>query len=385
MQVPFYRHDMTQKDIAGIARVVDSPILTSGTVAKEVEQQLAAFFGTKEGLLVNSWTNGAIACLMAMGVERNDEVIVPAMTFIASANVAQILGAKVVFVDVEADSLLLTPEAAKAFITPKTKVIIPVHLYGRMCDMVGFKKMLQDIGRTDIKIIEDCAHCFEGTRDGYLPGTHSDAAIFSFYATKNVTCGEGGAIVTNDAELAEGIRIRRLHGMSAGAVDRFKAGHYRPWDMLELGVKANLPDLLAALLPEQIKTIRQRLEKRTASATYYREKLASTPIRFPKEINGVLNAEHIFPIHVPPAVRDETIRILNDNQIQVAINYNSVPLTQYYQRTYGHQASDHPVSSEWGAGTLTLPFFPSISREEIDYVMDVINRVVVPVVEKAQS
>src|SRR5262249_19457335 len=161
----------------------------------DVEAQLAAYFGTAHALLVNSWTNGAIAALLALGVGPGDEVIVPAMTFIATANAAEMVGAKPVFVDVDPDSLLLTPESVARVVTRRTKVVIPVHLYGQMVDMSGLAAALS--ARRDIAIVEDCAHCFEGERAGYKPGVHSACAIFSFYATKNVTCGEGGAIITN--------------------------------------------------------------------------------------------------------------------------------------------------------------------------------------------
>src|SRR5262249_9183242 len=150
-------------------------------------------------------------------------------------NMVELLGAKPVFVDVDPDTLLLTPAAAAAAITARTSAIIPVHLYGQMCDMKGVQEILQE--RPDIAVIEDCAHCFEGTRDRYLPGKYSTAAIFSFYATKNVTCGEGGAVITNNRELAAMVHQTKLHGMSQGAADRFQRGQYRHWDMTVLGVK----------------------------------------------------------------------------------------------------------------------------------------------------
>ncbi len=249
-------------------------------------------------MLVNSWTNGALAVLMALRIGPGDEVIVPAMTFIASVNIVELLGAKPVFVDVDPDTLLMTPEAAAAAVTPRTRAIIPVHLFGQMCDMQGFRRALR--ARPDIILLEDCAHCFEGARDGYIPGAHSDVAVFSFYATKNVTCGEGGAVITNNSELAEKVRQTRQHGMSAGAVDRFKLGQYRHWDMEILGAKANLPDLLAALLEPQIETIRERLPRRQAVAERYRQAFAGSPIRMQKILPQCSSAEHVFPIQVPP-------------------------------------------------------------------------------------
>src|SRR5262249_21484373 len=162
-------------------------------------QQLASYFRTSHAALVNSWTNGALATLLALGVGPDDEVIVPAMTFIASVNIIELLGARPVFVDVDPDTLLMTAEGLKHALTRGTRVVIPVHLYGQMVDVKMLRAALA--GRDEVAIIEDAAHCFEGEFDGQKPGKFSNAAIFSFYATKNVTCGEGGAIVTNDGDL----------------------------------------------------------------------------------------------------------------------------------------------------------------------------------------
>ena len=377
MKVDFFLHSLTSAEYAPlVGQVLDSPFLTSGPVGKRVEASLCEFFGTKEGLLVNSWTNGALAVLLALGIGPGDEVIVPAMTFIASSNIVELLGAKAVFVDVDPDTLLLNPRAAAQAITARTRAIIPVHLYGQMCDMAGFQEILRS--RPDIAIIEDCAHCFEGTRNGEAPGKRSAAAVFSFYATKNVACGEGGAIVTNDSALAEKVRQTRLHGMSAGAADRFKLGMYRHWDMAMLGTKANLPDLLAAFLPPQIATIRERLPQRQAIANRYRKAFAGTPIGMQKILPECSTAEHIFPIHVPPSVRDEAIDALNRREIGIAVNYRSVPTLTYYRNKYGYTPESFPVSYEWGAGTLTLPLYPTLTAEKQDWVIQSVLEEVVP-------
>ncbi len=377
MEVPFFRHKLSSANADSIANVLDTPFLTSGSVGRAVEQQLCEFFDLSAALLTNSWTNGAVATLLALGIKLGDEVIVPAMTFIATANVVELLGANVVFVDVDPDTLLITPDLIEAAITDKTRAVIPVHLYGQMCDMKSIQAVVAK--HANISIIEDSAHCFEGQRESYRPGAYSDAAIFSFYATKNVTCGEGGAIITRNQELAEKLAKTRLHGMSAGAVDRFKKGAYRHWDMDCLGVKANLPDLLAALLPDQITTIEAALADRTRLANNYRKAFADSPIRVQKLSEDVVSAEHIFPIHVKPDVRDEAINLLNSNGVQVAVNYRPVPALTYYQERYNHKDSDFPVTSNWGDGTLSLPFYPDMPDDEQQYVIETLKRVVVPI------
>src|ERR1051325_2469850 len=378
MQVPFYRHELGPADAEKIAKVLASPFLTSGSVGKTVEAQLANFFGTAYAGLTNSWTNGDLAALMALAVGPGDEVVVPAMTFISSANVVEILGARPVFVDVEPQTLLISLEAAQTAVTPRTKAIIPVHLYGQMVDVHCLRRGLDHMGRADVSIVEDSAHCFEGRYKDYGPGNHSDIALFSFYTTKNVTCGEGGAFVTNSESLYEKLMQTRLHGMSAGAVDRYKEGGYQHWDMARLGTKANLPDLLAALLPEQIASIRQRLPSRQKRAKRYEEAFRDTPIRIVPVREQAISARHIFPIHVDPTIRDRAIQIFNGAGIGVVVNFRSVPTMKFYREKYGYTAADFPVSYNWGEGEITIPMFPSMRKQEQDYVIDVIRRELVP-------
>jgi UDP-4-amino-4-deoxy-L-arabinose-oxoglutarate aminotransferase len=367
LRVEFYRHGLGPEVVRAVADVVSTPFLTSGPVGKQVEAQIARFFEVDHSLLVNSWTNGAVATLLALGVGPGDEVIVPAMTFIATANVVELVGAKPVFVDVDPESLLMDVGQMARAVTDRTKAVIPVHLYGQMVDLAAVQAALAH--RPGIAVIEDAAHCFEGSRDGHRPGQRSDAAIFSFYATKNVTCGEGGAIVTKRADLAEAIRKTRLHGMSAGAADRFSEGQYRHWDMETLGVKANLPDVLAALLPNQIETILERLPMRQAIADRYREAFEGTGVTVPRRVQGCVSAEHIFPIHVDPEIRDSLLLALGDSQIGATVNYRSVPTLTYYRTKYGYQPEDFPISWAWGQGTVTLPLFPSLTQEQQDHVV----------------
>lgn len=372
MHVPFYRHDLRPDDAARVAAVLASPILTSGDVGRRVEAQLAAYFGVPHAALVSSWTNGAVAGLLALGVGPGDEVIVPAMTFLATANVVEHVGARPVFVDVDAATLLMTPEAVARALSPRTRAVIPVHLYGQMCDMKGLEAVLA--GRPDVAIIEDAAHAFEARRDGERPGARSTMAIFSFYATKNVTCGEGGAIVTRDAALHAKLLETRLHGMSAGAADRHRGGQYRHWDMPRLGVKANLPDLLAALLPPQIDAIDGRLARREALARRYEEALRGTSWTLVQGAAGALHARHLFPIGVAGGRRDEVIARLGAAGVGVTVNYRSVPMLGWYRQRYGFTAADHPVAHAWGERTLTLPLYPSLTDAEQQYVIDALPR-----------
>jgi dTDP-4-amino-4,6-dideoxygalactose transaminase len=380
--VPFFRHDLSGQDASSIASVLNTPMLTSGAVGRKVEDQIAAFFGVSGALLTNSWTNGALTALFALGIGRGDEVIVPAMTFISSANVIEMVGATPVFVDVDPDTLLIVPEQVRAAVTPRTKAILPVHLYGQMCDVAALRAAIAD--RPDIRIIEDAAHCFEGSRNGHRPAAFGDIAIFSFYATKNITCGEGGAIAVRDEALISPLTQARLHGMTADAIDRYRNNRYRHWDMVRLGCKANLPDLLAVLLPSQIDAIESKLVTRRRLADAYRAAFADGPVRMPRQIENAVSAEHALVIHVPPAVRDDAIEALNVAGIGVGVHFRSVPSTTYYRTRYGFRNGDFPVSDAWGAGTISLPLYPSLTDDEQRYVIDAVREYVYPMCKHAQ-
>lgn len=380
MKVDFYRHDLQPSDAERIAQVLATPFLTTGQVSRGVESQLREYFGVPHACLVNSWTNGALAVLLAMDLQPGDEVIVPAMTFIASANVVELAGAKVVFADVEPDALLLTPESVAKHVTERTRAVMPVHIYGQLCDVEGIRRAVDRHPKRSgqVRIIEDAAHCFEGEYRGNKPGRFGDVAIFSFYATKNVTCGEGGAIIARDDDLFQRILEARLHGMSAIAVDRYASNKYNHWDMNRLGTKANLPDILAALLPPQIETIDQRLPRRQEVAERYREAFGNGPLRLVRNVPDTKCAEHIFTIGIPNGKRDEAIATLNAAGIHVAVNFRSVPGTRYYSQKYPRALDECPNAGLWGSQTLTLPMYPSLTREEQEYVIKVVREQVYP-------
>lgn len=355
------------EDVAAVTGVLQGPFLTSAGVGRSVETQLCDFFGVPRAKLTNSWTNGAVATLMALGIGPGDEVIVPAMTFIATANVVELLGAKPVFVDVRSDTLLIDIEKVRSAISPKSRAVIPVHLYGQMVDIAALRAVCGD----GIAIVEDCAHCFEGSLNGMRPSAHSEAAIFSFYATKNVTCGEGGAIVSSDEALMDEIQKTVLHGMSAGADKRFQGQIYRHWDMDRLGTKANLPDILACLLPRQIAEVHTKRDERERLAERYRSALAGLEgVALVEKTPGGVSAHHLFALGVPRGTRDRVLRSLNEAGVGTTVNYRAVHEMKFYKGKYDFPSNAFPVASDWGDRTLSLPLFPGLTDEEQNYVID---------------
>ena len=372
MKVPFYRHSLTGSDALKIQSVLDSPFLTSGPVCKAVETQLTEYFSVKHAKLVNSWTNGAVATLLALDIGPGDEVIVPAMTFIATANIVELVGAKPIFIDCHPETFLMTPELVLNAFTPNTRAIIPVHMYGQMCDVEAIKKIIPK--NQKIYIIEDCAHSFESKLNGNRPGVYSDAAIFSFYATKNITCGEGGAIITNDSNLFERIIQTVHHGMSANAADRYNTGQYRHWDMLRLGTKANLSDILASLLKNQINCVDNRIEKRNLLAQRYEKSLEGL-VKIVKTNSNTVHARHLFTVGVNQNIRDEVIFQLGIKGIGTTVNYRAITETQYYRKKYQIQKNQNPVSVDWGLSTISLPMYYDLSTTEQDYVIQSLSEI----------
>ena len=305
--IPFFQHDLGEAEVAEVAKVLAGPLLTTGETVAEFERRFAAYLGCKHALGVTSCTGALHMSLLALGVGPGDEVITTPLTFIATSTAIVEAGATPVFVDVEANTGLIDPTLVEAAITPRTKAILPVHLYGQMCDMRALRTIADKHG---LAIVEDCAHCIEGVRDGVKPGQLGDTACFSFYATKNMTCGEGGALVFNDTALLEKLKLLRLHGMTRNAADRMKEG-YRHWDMTMLGWKYNLDNIHAALLLPQLDRLDDNWELRRALAERYETQLASVPgVECPQSYDGIRHARHLFPIFIADGRRDETIAAL---------------------------------------------------------------------------
>ena len=299
--VPFFDRKYpasTEDQIVGVLR---NGFLTSGKVGMQVEELLESYFDISGAALMNSWTNGAVVALSCLGIGKGDEVIVPAMTFVATASSVKCVNAEPVLCDVCPESGNISWKFIKAKLTERTKAIFVVHIYGLMMDVKLIRDSLNEIGRQDVEIIEDAAHCFEGEFDSYKPGKFSKCAIFSFYATKNISCGEGGAVISSDKEFINKCKISRLHGMTGTAYDRYTSKEFRHYDVKNFGYKANLPDLLACMLTDQIINCDYTLKLRENAAQIYLQLLSSLVegeyiMLQEYEIDRVKHARHLFPI-----------------------------------------------------------------------------------------
>jgi UDP-4-amino-4-deoxy-L-arabinose-oxoglutarate aminotransferase len=366
-QVPFFQHDLGKPELDAIAEVLAGPILTTGDTVAGFEREFAAYLGRKHALGVTSCTGAMHMSLLALGIGPGDEVITTPMTFIATSTAIMEAGAKPVFVDVEPDTGNMDVSKIEAAITGRTRAILPVHLYGHMCDMKAIREIAN---RHKLNVVEDCAHCVEGERDGIKPGQLSDTACFSFYATKNLTCGEGGALVTDRDDLIEKLRLLRLHGMTKMAADRQREG-YKHWDMVLLGWKYNMDNIQAAMLLPQLKRIRGKSARREKLASLYEELLATVSgVKLLATRERTTHARHLFPVLVEPRIRDGLISELTQEGIGVVVNYRAIHLLSYFSGKYGYKQGDFPIAEGMGDSFVSLPFYPAMPEESVRLVVD---------------
>ncbi|MDA8232956.1 MAG: DegT/DnrJ/EryC1/StrS family aminotransferase [Magnetospirillum sp.] len=372
-QIPFYLHDLGRPELDAVAEVLAGPILTTGETVSRFEREFADYLGRKHALGVTSCTGALHISLLALGIGPGDEVITTPMTFIATATAIIEAGADPVFVDVEPDTGNLDATRIEAAITGRTRAILPVHLYGQMCDMRAIRAIAD---RHGLFVVEDCAHCVEGERDGVRPGQLSDTACFSFYATKNLTCGEGGAVATDRDDLIERLRLLRHHGMTKTAADRQREG-YQHWDMVSLGWKYNMDNIQAALLLPQLNRLNDKLNRRQALAALYDDLLRGIPgVRLPATRSDTVHARHLFPIWVDADMRDEVVARLHEAGIGVVVNYRAIHLLSYFAHRYGFRPGDYPIAEGIGGETLSLPFYPTMPEEFVRAVAEAVRRIV---------
>jgi UDP-4-amino-4-deoxy-L-arabinose-oxoglutarate aminotransferase len=365
--IPFFQHDLGQPELDAIREVLSGPILTTGATVERVERRLAECVGARHALAVTSCTGAMHLSLLALGIGPGDEVITTPMTFIATSTAIMEAGAIPVFVDVEEKTGNLDAGKVEAAITKKTKAILPVHLYGQMCDMRALRAIAD---RHKLHLIEDAAHCVEGERDGVRPGQLSDTACLSFYATKNLTSGEGGAIVCNDVALAERLRLLRLHGMTKTAYDRSREG-YQHWDMVAMGWKYNMDNIHAALLLPQFDRLDATWQKREKVARRYQSLLAEVPgLTWPQTLPGIKHAHHVFPVWVVNGRRDAVITGLQERGIPTVVNYRAIHLLTYFRDRFGFKPGAFPMAERIGDAAISLPFYPGIPDDHVQAVAD---------------
>jgi dTDP-4-amino-4,6-dideoxygalactose transaminase len=375
--LPYHQPLVDANDERAVVETLRSGWLTTGPKTKGFEKDLAAYTGASHCVAVNSCTAALHLALEAAGVGAGDEVITSPITFASTANVIVHRGARPVFVDVEPDTLNIDPAAIEPAITPRTRALIPVDFAGHPCDLDA----VMAIGaRHRLPVIEDAAHSIGAGYKGRRVGGIADMTCFSFYATKNITSGEGGALTTNRQEWADRIAIMALHGISRDAWKRYGSEGYRHWDIIAPGYKYNMFDLQAALVRSQLDKLDAFHARRVALKARLDAGLRDlAEITLPAERAWASHAYHLYPIIVRTetltADRDTIMNAIQAENVGIGIHFRAVHLHPFYVQTFGFARGMLPRAEYYSDRTISLPLYPRMTDTDADDVVTAVRKV----------
>jgi perosamine synthetase len=377
--IPFHRPSLGSEELDAVRRVLESQWLTTGPAAQRFEREFAEYIGCKHALAVNSATAALQLGLDAIGVGEGDEVLVPSYTFTATAEVATYFGARPVLCDSLPGAFNLDPSDVEKRITGRTRAIIPVHIAGEPCDLDAIHDIAE---RYHLDVIEDAAHALPATYRGRRIGTISDLTAFSFYATKTITTGEGGMLVTNRDDFARRISSMRLHGISGDAWKRYSKEGSWYYEVENAGYKLNLCDLLAAVGSAQLAKCDRFAEQRRALATVYLEafsgidELENPPLG--EDPAG--HAWHLFILRIRPDLlninRNQFVEEMKKRGIGTSVHFIPLHLHPFYQRAYGYGKGQFPNAEAAYSRCLSLPLFPGMTNAEQERVIAAVREIV---------
>jgi len=377
--IPFSEPEISNEEINEVIDTLRSGWVTTGPKVKIFESDFQNFIGGNvEAISVNSATAGLHLALEALGVSEGDEVIVPSLTFTATAEVVRYLEADVKIVDVDPVTLNIDIKSVRDAITSRTKVIMPVHYAGLSCDMSEILSLAKEF---KLKVVEDAAHALPATyKDDMIGSLKSDITVFSFYANKTMTTGEGGMVVTRHTDLAKRIKVMRHHGIDRDAFDRFqskKPAWY--YEVVAPGFKYNMTDIAAAMGIHQLKKLPGFLDRRQYLAKRYFDALADLPLTLPMDgLDGRSHSWHLFVIRVQddsPVNRDELIQILSDQGIGSSVHYVPLHRQPYWRDKYQLTIDMFPITDKAYQAMLSIPLYTSMSDEQQDRIIQVLREV----------
>lgn len=373
----FHKPFISEEEINEMVDTLRSGWLSMGPKTIKFEEEFNKYIGSKKSVAVNSWTAAGHLALEAFGIEKGDEVIVPTMTFPATAEIVCYFGAKPIIVDVQEDTLNISLTEIEKSITPKTKAIIPVHYGGQPCDL----DEIQQIANVyNLKILEDAAHSLPATYKGKKIGTISDVTCFSFYATKTLSTGEGGMICTNDQEIAERCAIMRLHGINRDAWKRYSESGSWYYEVVAPGYKYNFTDLQASLGLPQLKKVDMMWESRKNIASKYLAAFKDFDlITLPTIKPDRESSWHLFPIRLNLEMitknRAQIIEELKTNNIGVGVHFMPVHQHLYYSETFKLDDKNFPVASATFPRLMSLPIYPGMNDNSVEKVIVTLTEV----------
>ena len=359
-----------EEEISEVADSLRSGWITTGPKVRRFEQEFAAYVGSKHAIAVNSCTAALHTSLAALDIGPGDEVIVPTLTFCATANVIVHLGATPVLVDVDGNFQMST-ETVRPALSPRTKAIVPVHYAGQSCSL---REILALADSRGIPVVEDAAHAVGSEYEGARIGAHGRAVCFSFYATKNMTTGEGGMITTNDDTLAERLRLLSLHGMSRDAWKRYTETGSWYYEVLEPGYKYNMTDIQAALGIHQLRRLDGFIRRRQEIGAIYDTAFSDMPeILLPAHLPDRNHIFHLYPIRLRTDLlqvnRAQFIEALHARNIGTSVHFIPLHRHPFYHERYGYRQEQFPVAEEIYDGLLSLPLYPKMTDRDADDVV----------------
>ena len=375
--LPFSKPSLTESDIEAVAQVLRSGWITTGPKCAQLESDFKAYTGCANAVSMTSETSVMVTLFRALGIGPGDEVISPSMTWVSLPNTALLFGAKVVFVDVDKDTLMVNAREVEAKITPRTKLIVPVHFAGAVLNLGELRAVAV---RHNVLMVEDAAHAMGSEWNGEKIGARG-TCLFSFHPIKNITTGEGGMFATGDQKLADRIRSLKFHGLGVDAYDRQTHGRAPQAQVVEPGYKFNLPDMQAVLGLGQLARLDEMNGKRRQLAMRYREKLAAIDELIPLSDPAYpfKHSWHLFVVRVDidkaGMSRDEFMAALKQRNIGTGLHFRCTHLQKYYCETLGHQPGSLP-NTEWNSDRIcSLPLFPDMTEADQDDVIAAIKDV----------
>ncbi len=372
--LPFSRPAMGQEELAAVSEVLQSGWITTGPKNQALEEAFCELTGNKHAIAVSSATAGMHVALMALGIQAGDEVITPSLTWVSTLNMIVLLGAEPVMIDVDRDTLMVTPESIEAAITPRTRAIIPVHYAGAPADIDAIRTVGE---RHGIPVIEDAAHAAGTHYKGKHVGDRG-TAIFSFHAIKNMTCAEGGLIVTDDDQFANRMRSLKFHGLGVDAFDRQTQGRAPQAEVITPGYKYNLADINAAIALVQLNKLEQHNARRTEIAERYLAELVNTPylpLIHPQWAHK--HAWHLFILRIDESrcgiTRNEFMGALKDKGIGTGLHFRAAHTQKYYRERYPTLSLP---DTEWNSDRIcSIPLFPTMSDDDVSRVINALREV----------
>jgi len=373
----FGKPTIEQDEIREVVASMESGWLGTGPKVHQFENDFAAQAGVPNAVAVSSCTAALHLSMLAAGLEPGDEVITTPMTFCASVNAILHAGLTPKLVDVDRRTGCIDAAQLEAAVGPRTRAVLPVHYAGRACDMDALLAVKE---RHGLAMIEDCAHAIETTYKGRRAGTFGDFGCFSFYATKNITTGEGGMVIAQSEEQLARIKVLALHGMSKDAWKRYSDEGYKHYQCVELGFKYNMMDIQAAIGLHQLPRVVRWWERRQEIWQRYDAAFADTPLETPAPPEpDTIHAYHLYTLLVDEAAcgisRDQFLTAMTRENIGVGVHYLSIPEHPYYQERFGWRPEDTPAAMEIGRRTLSLPLSPGLSDADVDDVIAAVKKV----------